>query len=35
MSLENIIGMPPDGSIGDEALFATKKDLSKHYKRLF
>ncbi|MFX1503481.1 MAG: NAD-dependent epimerase/dehydratase family protein [Promethearchaeota archaeon] len=32
-SSESAIGMPPDGSIGDEKLFATKKELPGHYKR--
>jgi len=32
-SSESAIGMPPDGSIGDEKLFATPKELSGHYKR--
>ncbi len=31
-SSESAIGMPPDGTIGDEKLFATKKELSGHYK---
>jgi dihydroflavonol-4-reductase len=32
-SSESAIGMPPDGSIGDEKLFATHKELPGHYKR--
>ncbi len=32
-SSESAIGMPPNGSIGDEKLFATKKELPGHYKR--
>lgn len=31
-SSESAIGMPLDGSLGDEKLFATKKELSGHYK---
>ena len=32
-SSESAIGMPFDGSIGDEKLFATKEELPGHYKR--
>jgi len=32
-SSESAIGMPPNGSIGDETLFATKQELPGHYKR--
>ena len=32
-SSESAIGMPVDGSLGDERLFATKKELPGHYKR--
>ena len=32
-SSESAIGMPPEGSIGDEKLFATKEELPGHYKR--
>ncbi|MFX0134500.1 MAG: SDR family NAD(P)-dependent oxidoreductase [Candidatus Hodarchaeota archaeon] len=31
-SSESAIGMPPDGSIGNETRFATKKELPGHYK---
>lgn len=32
-SSESAIGMPPGGSIGDEKLFATPKEMPGHYKR--
>jgi dihydroflavonol-4-reductase len=32
-SSESAVGMPFDGKIGDEALFATETELSGHYKR--
>ena len=32
-SSESAIGMPKDGSIGDESLFPTKEEMPGHYKR--